>query len=165
MLMIWADRHLRLSSWPLLRTSWRDDPSPCVYDLRSTCLCRRAYLALPLPQFNSGIYLARAAGSTVIPAPEESAQRITLCGRWLFFYVADIKWLPRTLESVTERPVDLMAHFNALVESPCGDHATALFETVRDFRDWGVSDLEAYTWFMTDVEWSWMPDSTPIEDW
>lgn len=57
-----------------------------------------------------------------------------------------------------------MAHFNALVESPCGDHATALFETVRDFRDWRVSNLGAYTWFMTDVEWSWMSDSTPIED-
>ena len=41
----------------------------------------------------------------------------------------------------------------------------ALFERVRDFQDWGVSDLEAYTWFMTDVECSWMSGKTPIEDW
>jgi len=27
------------------------------------------------------------------------------------------------------------------------------------------SDLEAYTWFMTDVEWSWMSEGTPMEDW
>ena len=48
---------------------------------------------------------------------------------------------------------------------PCADSATALFERVREFRDWGVSDLEAYTWFMTDVEWAWMSDKTPMEDW
>jgi predicted nucleotidyltransferase len=43
--------------------------------------------------------------------------------------------------------------------------ADEVFEEVRAFHDWGVSDLEAYTWFMTDVEWSWMSGSTPIEDW
>ena len=75
------------------------------------------------------------------------------------------KWLPRTLESVPEKPDDLMACFNNLLDRPCGDHADALFERIREFRDWGVSDLEAYTWFMTDVEWSWMTGATPIEDW
>ena len=54
---------------------------------------------------------------------------------------------------------------NALLDEPCGEHATALFELIRDFQDWDVSDLEAYTWFMTDIEWSWMDGRTPIEDW
>jgi predicted nucleotidyltransferase len=75
------------------------------------------------------------------------------------------KWLPRTLESVPEKPAGLMASFNALLDEPREESANALFERVRDFHDWGVSDLEAYTWFMTDVEWSWMSDRTPIEDW
>ena len=75
------------------------------------------------------------------------------------------KWLPRALESAPEKPDDLMACFNVLLDTPSGAHATALFEKVRDFRDWGVSDLDAYTWFMTDVEWSWMSGRTPIEDW
>ena len=75
------------------------------------------------------------------------------------------KWLPRTLESVPDKPSDLMKFFNDLVDEPSGDRATALFERIRDFRDWGVSDLDAYTWFMTDVEWSWMSGTTPIEDW
>lgn len=75
------------------------------------------------------------------------------------------KWLPRTLELVPDKPAELMQHFNALLDEPSAEHATALFELVRDFRDWGVSDLDAYTWFMTDVEWSWMTDKTPIEDW
>ena len=75
------------------------------------------------------------------------------------------KWMPRTLESVPEKPDQLMACFNDLLNEPCGEHATALFELVKEFRDWGVSDLDAYTWFMTDVEWSWMSGTTPIEDW
>ena len=75
------------------------------------------------------------------------------------------KWFPRALESVPEKPDGFMECFNDLLNEPSGGHATALFERVRDFQDWGVSDLEAYTWFMTDVEWAWMSDRTPIEDW
>ena len=55
------------------------------------------------------------------------------------------KWLPKALESAPEKPDDLMACFNDLLNEPSGAHATALFEGVRDFQDWGVSDLEAYT--------------------
>jgi hypothetical protein len=75
------------------------------------------------------------------------------------------KWLPRTLEAVPDKPGGLMASFNGLLDEPGGDRATALFEQVRDYRDWGVSDLDAYTWFMTDVEWSWMSGDVPMEDW
>lgn len=75
------------------------------------------------------------------------------------------KWLPRTLQAVPDKPVDFIKRFNALLEAPDGDRATALFECIRDFRDWGVSDLDAYTWFMTDVEWNWMTGQTAIEDW
>ena len=75
------------------------------------------------------------------------------------------KWLPRTLESLPDKPDELMERFNKLLDRPNGKNATALFECVRDFRDWGVSDLDAYTWFMTDIEWSWMSGRTPVEDW
>ncbi len=75
------------------------------------------------------------------------------------------KWLPRALESVPDKPDDLMGCFDALLKDPGAARATALFERVRAFQDWGVSDLEAYTWFMTEVEWSWMSGKTPIEDW
>jgi predicted nucleotidyltransferase len=91
-----------------------------------------------------------------------SGRLILAHNRTLFPYH---KWLPRTLESVPDKPDDLVDLFNGLLDEPSGDHATALFERVRDFRDWGVSDLDAYTWFMTEVEWSWMSDRTPIEDW
>ena len=75
------------------------------------------------------------------------------------------KWLPRTLEIVPDKPEDFLRHFDALLREPGADSATRLYECVRDFRDWGVTDLDAYTWFMTDVEWSWMTGTTPMEDW
>ncbi len=75
------------------------------------------------------------------------------------------KWLPRTLEAVPDKPADMISNFNRLLDEPNTDHAAALFDSIRSFRDWGVTDLEAYTWFMTDVEWSWMSDTTPMEDW
>ncbi|MEO1128092.1 MAG: nucleotidyltransferase domain-containing protein [Planctomycetota bacterium] len=74
------------------------------------------------------------------------------------------KWLLATLDRVPDRPAGLMGAIDDLLARPCGDHAAALFDQVRTFHDWGVSDLDAYTWFMTDVEWSWMSDSTPLED-
>lgn len=91
-----------------------------------------------------------------------SGRLILAHNRTLFPYH---KWLSRTLESVADKPDDFLDRFNALLEEPGADRATALFESVRDFRDWGVSDLDAYTWFMTDVEWAWMADKAPMEDW
>lgn len=75
------------------------------------------------------------------------------------------KWLTRTLESVADKPVGLLSQIDALLEYPNAENADALFNSVKDFRDWGVSDIESYTWFMTDVEWAWMSETTPMEDW
>ena len=98
-----------------------------------------------------------------------ASQLALFCGRLILAHNRTLfpyhKWLPRTLEATPDKPDDFMDLFNALLEEPSADNATALFERVRDFRDWGVSDLEAYTWFMTDVEWAWMNDKAPMEDW
>jgi predicted nucleotidyltransferase len=75
------------------------------------------------------------------------------------------KWLPRVIETAPDKPDDFVELFNNLLDEPSGANATALFDRVRDFQDWGVTDLEAYTWFMTDVEWAWMSGTTPLEDW
>ena len=75
------------------------------------------------------------------------------------------KWFPRALDAAPEKPDAMMTYFNELLAEPSRRNAAQLFESVRDFHDWGVTDLDAYTWFMTDVEWSWMNSSTPIEDW
>ncbi|MEM8679835.1 MAG: nucleotidyltransferase domain-containing protein [Planctomycetota bacterium] len=75
------------------------------------------------------------------------------------------KWLPKTLEAVPDKPPGFVASFQALVNEPNGKRANELFDGVRSYRDWGVSDLEAYTWFMTDIEWGWMSGNAPMEDW
>lgn len=75
------------------------------------------------------------------------------------------KWLTRTLQDAPDKPADFMQHYNALLTQPNAENATALFECIRGYQDWGVSDLDAYTWFMTDIEWSWMSDNAPMEDW
>lgn len=75
------------------------------------------------------------------------------------------KWLMHALEAVDEKPDGLIEQIHALLAQPTPENADVVFQSVKDFVDLGVPDLEAYTWFMTDVEWSWMSDSTPIEDW
>ena len=91
-----------------------------------------------------------------------SARLILAHNRMLFPYH---KWLPRVLASAPDKPDDLLAHFDALLAEPGLANATALFECVRNHHNWGVTDLDAYTWFMTDVEWAWRADRTPMEDW
>jgi predicted nucleotidyltransferase len=102
--------------------------------------------------------MTRAASQLALFA----ARLILAHNRRLFPYH---KWLPRVLESVADKPDGMLDRFDALLAEPCADNATQLFASVRDFRDWGVSDLDAYTWFMTDVEWAWMSGQAPIEDW
>ena len=75
------------------------------------------------------------------------------------------KWMLKALDAVPDKPDDTLELIDTVLEEPNAGNATKLFERVRDFRDWGVSDLDAYTRFMTEVEWSWMSGTTPIEDW
>lgn len=91
-----------------------------------------------------------------------AARLILAHNRQLFPYH---KWLPRALEGAPNKPLQMMVWFNNLLRQPSRESADTLFEGVRDFHEWGVSDLDAYTWFMTDVEWAWMSENAPMEDW
>lgn len=102
--------------------------------------------------------MARAANQLALFA----GRLILAHNRTLFPYH---KWLPRALGDAADKPRGFMQQFHAMLEQPNGANASSLFESVRDFQDWGVSDLDAYTWFMTDVEWAWMTDRTALEDW
>lgn len=102
--------------------------------------------------------MARAASQLALFA----GRLILAHNRMLFPYH---KWLPRAIEDAADKPPDFMQRFDDLLAKPSSGNATALFDSVRNFQDWGVSDLDAYTWFMTDVEWAWMSDNAPLEDW
>ena len=74
------------------------------------------------------------------------------------------KWFMHYLEKCTNKPPQFTESINRLLKEPSANNAMGLFEGVRDFQDWGVSDHEAYMWFMTEVEWSWRKGTTPLED-
>lgn len=98
-----------------------------------------------------------------------ASQLALYCGRQILAHNRRLypyhKWLTRTLEAVEDKPAELLSQIDSVLESPNARNADALFHSVRRFRDWGVNDLDANTWFMTEVEWSWMADKVPIEDW
>ncbi len=74
------------------------------------------------------------------------------------------KWLTRALEDVPDKPAGFMASLAALNTSPSATTAGQLFEGLRRFRDWGVKDIDAYMWFMREVEWGWRGGKASLED-
>ena len=98
-----------------------------------------------------------------------ASQLVLYAGRLILAYNRTLypfhKWLMQALEEARDKPADLIKHMHALLNEPTPENADTLFEQVKALVDLDVPDLEAYTWFMTEVEWSWMSDSTPLEDW
>jgi hypothetical protein len=74
------------------------------------------------------------------------------------------KWLMRALEDAPEKPDGFMASLAALNTAPSAKTAEQLFNGLRAFRDWGVQDLEAYLWFMREVEWGWRSGAPSLDD-
>ncbi|MEM6723338.1 MAG: nucleotidyltransferase domain-containing protein [Bacteroidota bacterium] len=101
---------------------------------------------------------SRAASQLVL-----FAGRLILAYNRLFFPYH--KWFYAYLDKCLEKPAGLIEQMNTLLETPNAQHAETLFESVKAFHDWGVTDLEAFSWFMQDVEWAWMRDQASLEDW
>jgi len=74
------------------------------------------------------------------------------------------KWFMHYLERCKKKPAHFTENINRLLKEPTVKNANELFESIRNFQDWGISDHEAYMWFMTEVEWSWRKGTTPLED-
>ena len=74
------------------------------------------------------------------------------------------KWFFEYLKRCESLPEGFMENAQKLLTNPCLDNANLLFKSVQDFNDWGISDLEAYTFFMNEVEWSWRDGVPSFED-
>lgn len=74
------------------------------------------------------------------------------------------KWLLHYIGKCADKPINFKENIDALLKIPNLKNANVLFQSLKDFHDWGVTDLESYTWFMKEVEWSWMDENTPLED-
>ena len=75
------------------------------------------------------------------------------------------KWFYEYLGRCPNKPEDLLQHMNAVLQEPNTKNADILFESIKNFKDWGVTDIEAFSWFMEDVELAWMRDQQCLEDW
>lgn len=101
---------------------------------------------------------SRAASQLVL-----FAGRLILSHNRVFFPYH--KWFYEYLGRCQEKPEGLLDLMNTLLCEPNTKHSNALFQTVKDFKEWGVSDIQAFTWFMEEVEWGWMNDKASLEDW
>ncbi len=75
------------------------------------------------------------------------------------------KWFYEYLGRCPEKPAGLIDKMNQLLSTPNIESADDLFKSIREFQDWRVPDIEAFRWFMEDVEWAWMDDRASLEDW
>lgn len=90
------------------------------------------------------------------------AGRLILAHNRMFFPYH--KWFLQYIDKCPEKPADFLINIDSLLKEPNSKTGNLLFQSLKDFKDWGVTDLEAFGWFMEEVEWSWMNDNTPLED-
>ena len=74
------------------------------------------------------------------------------------------KWFLAYLDKCEEKPEHLIENISELLKNPNSENSEKLFQSVKAFKDWGISDLEAFTWFFEEVEMSWMDGSASLED-
>ena len=101
---------------------------------------------------------SRAASQLVL-----FAGRLILAHNRVFFPYH--KWFYEFLGRCDQMPKNLIEQMNTLLSEPNQQHATDLFTSIKEFEDWGVTDIEAFSWFMEDVEWGWRKDQASLEDW
>lgn len=75
------------------------------------------------------------------------------------------KWFMHYLGKCPKRPEGFMDQIQALLQYPGMDQADLLSQNLKAFKDWGVTDFQAFMWFFEEEELSWMDGKVPMEDW
>lgn len=100
---------------------------------------------------------SRAASQLVL-----FAGRLILAHNRVFFPYH--KWFYEYLSRCTDKPDGLIDTMNQLLSQPNVENSERLFQSVKGFQVWGVSDIDAFRWFLDDVELAWMHDKANLED-
>lgn len=74
------------------------------------------------------------------------------------------KWLMYEVDHAPDKPDGFMDLANRLLAQPGKETATAFWECIRAFRDWGVSTETAVSQFILDVEWGWREGHAPLAE-
>lgn len=75
------------------------------------------------------------------------------------------KWLMTEIQCAADKPEHFVALTNDLLQSPTLDTAKAFFESVANFRDWGVTIREGVNAFTEDSERAWLTGRPALADW
>jgi predicted nucleotidyltransferase len=74
------------------------------------------------------------------------------------------KWFLRVLEEAGDKPDRLIESIYQLNASPTIENIEALYEKVKTFQPWIEGEFSWPTQFMSDSEWNWMDEKTPVDD-
>ena len=98
-----------------------------------------------------------------------ASQLVLFAGRLILAYNRVFfpyhKWFYEYLGRCSKKPPYLINNMNQLLKEPNAKNAENLFKSIKRFEDWKVTDIEAFLWFMEDVEMSWLKGNHIIEDW
>ncbi|MBZ0284579.1 MAG: nucleotidyltransferase domain-containing protein [Anaerolineae bacterium] len=75
------------------------------------------------------------------------------------------KWMMTEVERAPEKPEGFIELANTLLQNPTSETAKTFFETITNFRDWGVSIREAVNHFTEDSERYWLHGRPALSDW
>jgi hypothetical protein len=75
------------------------------------------------------------------------------------------KWFLRTLQDVPEKPVELLALIDQLLNEPSKGNADRFCEAILNFTAWPAPPEGWPARFMDDTEWAWRRGSAAIADW
>ncbi len=76
------------------------------------------------------------------------------------------KWLLKAVAEAPETPADLLPRLDRVIEHPCSATAAAVWECVREFRDWGLTPEQIGGEYLRIAEWGWRegrPGTGPVE--
>ena len=74
------------------------------------------------------------------------------------------KWFLRTLQDVPQKPAELMALIDQLLNEPGKANADRLCEAILNFTAWDTPPEGWPARFMEDTEWAWRYGKAPIDD-
>lgn len=98
-----------------------------------------------------------------------ASQLVLFAGRLILAYNRVFfpyhKWFYEYLSRCNAKPKNLINEMNQVLNQPNVENASSLFESVQSFRNWNVTDIESFHWFMEDVEWAWRDNKASLEDW
>lgn len=74
------------------------------------------------------------------------------------------KWFLKVLESVKNKPDDLLIYINTVLENKTQESVEALYNSIINFNKWSSSEKHWSIKFMLDSELNWMDGYVPVAD-